>query len=94
MSSQTDRLMDLLADFQWHDTPEILRVVYGGDHLGIARIAARVGDAKERLEKFNQTIESRPKAGSETVWEYRKKNVVQQQVMPPYDLFRGGAEAV
>lgn len=44
--SQAKRLYALLADHQWHDTPEIQRYVYGGDHLGSARIAARIADLK------------------------------------------------
>lgn len=87
MSSQTDRLIALLDDFRWHDTPEILAVVYGAEHLGIARISARVLDAKKRLEPL-QTIESRPKAGSETVWEYKKVNILPVTKEVNYSLFR------
>jgi hypothetical protein len=45
--SQTDRLYALLKDGMPRRTDEILRVVYGGEHLGIARIGARIADLKE-----------------------------------------------
>lgn len=88
MSSQTDRLMQLLSDFQWHSTPEILLTVYGSDHLGIARIAARVSDAKKLLEPL-QTIESKPDPEKPSIWMYRKINVAPPVEKPPaYELFR------
>lgn len=63
--SQKDRLHGLLKDGVWHDTVEILGKVYGGDHLGLARIGARVWEIKAEGHK----IECRKKMGS--VWEYR-----------------------
>jgi hypothetical protein len=42
--TQTERLYDLLSDYEPHSTPQILREVYGGAHLGIARISARIYD--------------------------------------------------
>jgi hypothetical protein len=46
--TQADRLYELLKDGKPHQTDEILRVVYGSEHMGIARIGARVADLKER----------------------------------------------
>jgi hypothetical protein len=44
--TQTERLYNLLKDGNPHRTDEILRVVYGSEHNGIARIGARVADLK------------------------------------------------
>jgi hypothetical protein len=46
--SQASRLYQLLSDHQWHSTPEILERVYGGSHLGIARIGARIHDLRSK----------------------------------------------
>lgn len=46
--SQLDLLYDLLYDGQPHRTDEIMKVVYGSDHLGVARIAARISDLRKR----------------------------------------------
>jgi len=45
--SQTNRLHNLLRDGKPHRTDEILRKVYG-DKQGIARIAARIYDIKQK----------------------------------------------
>lgn len=63
--SQTKKLLELLQDGNWHSTPEILEKVYGNEHLGIARIGARVYD----ISKHGHKIESRKK--DKTIWEYR-----------------------
>lgn len=63
--SQKDRLLRMLQDGQWHDTPSIQREVYGADHLGVARIGARADD----LRNDGHTIES--KKVSKTIWAYR-----------------------
>ena len=46
--SQSKRLLALLSDQQWHSTVEIMERVYGGSHLGIARIGARVFDLRAK----------------------------------------------
>jgi hypothetical protein len=46
--TQTDRLLELLKDYKPHRTDEILREVYGSEHMGIARIGARINDLKKR----------------------------------------------
>lgn len=65
--SQKERLLRMLQDGQWHDTPSIQREVYGADHLGVARIGARADD----LRNDGHTIES--KKVSKSVWSYRLK---------------------
>lgn len=63
--SQKQRLLSLLSDGEWYDTPSIQYAVYGGEHLGVARIAARIGD----LKKDGHDIES--KKVSKSIWCYR-----------------------
>lgn len=46
--SQADRLKKLLEDGKPHNTPEIQAIVYGGTHLGTARIASRVHDLRAK----------------------------------------------
>lgn len=50
--SQANRLLQLLADGKVHRTDEILEKVYGGSHLGIARVGARIWDLKSRGHKI------------------------------------------
>jgi hypothetical protein len=45
--TQTERLAQFLKDYKPHNTVEILREVYGSEHLGIARIGARIADLKK-----------------------------------------------
>lgn len=62
--SQTERLYNLLSDCEPHSTIEIMREVYGSDHLGLARCGARVWDIKKKYgvniegwkDKQNKTI--------------------------------------
>jgi hypothetical protein len=44
--SQKQKLYNLLSDFEPHSTVEIMQKVYGGDHLGLARVGARIHDIK------------------------------------------------
>ena len=46
--SQANKLLTLLSDGNPHRTDEILRVVYGNEHLGLARPGARIDDLKKR----------------------------------------------
>lgn len=45
--SQALELLELLKDGKGHRTDEILIKVYGGSHLGLSRIGARVSDIIE-----------------------------------------------
>ena len=62
--SQTSKLLDLLDDGYPHSTVEIQQKVYGGDHLGCARIASRISDLRKQghlipkaePDKHNPTI--------------------------------------
>jgi hypothetical protein len=47
MKSQTQKLYELLKDGERHSTREIQIFVYGSDHLGSARIAARIADLRK-----------------------------------------------
>lgn len=47
-TSQAARLLKLLSDGQPHSTIEIMEKVYGGEHLGISRAAARIYDLKAK----------------------------------------------
>ena len=51
--TQCEKLLMLLSDNKPHSTVEIMRRVYGGMHLGLARPAARVYDLKK---KYNVEI--------------------------------------
>lgn len=44
--SQSERIRRLLADGEPHSTIEMMEKVYGGSHLGIARVGARIYDLK------------------------------------------------
>jgi hypothetical protein len=46
--SQASRLLALLKDGQPHSTVEIMERVYGGSHLGLARVGARIYDLKNK----------------------------------------------
>lgn len=47
--SQLDRLYDCLYDGLPHRSDALLNDVYGSEHLGLARLAARVYDLKKRM---------------------------------------------
>ena len=72
--SQKARLLDLLSDGEWHNTPSIQCAVYGANHLGVARIAARIQDLKDE----GYTIESNKVNAS--IWEYRMVDAKLRQV--------------
>lgn len=74
--TQKQKLEELLKDGDWKNTLEIRDRVYGGDHLSMARIAARVYD----LKKDGHEIESRKKEGYPNIQEYR---IVRQSMLVP-----------
>jgi hypothetical protein len=45
--SQTDKLYNLLSDYQPHRTDEIVSKIYG-DGMSLARVGARIWDIKKR----------------------------------------------
>lgn len=63
--SQKARLLAILHNYKTHTTPDLLEKVYGDQHLGIARLAARIND----LKKDGYLIESKKQGKS--VWSYR-----------------------
>lgn len=46
-TSQKIRLLKLLSDGKPHRTDNILQEVYGSEHLGLARVGARIWDLKQ-----------------------------------------------
>ncbi|MEK7578395.1 MAG: hypothetical protein AAB456_01585 [Patescibacteria group bacterium] len=68
--SQAARLFQLLSDYREHSTIEILEKIYGGEHLGLARIGARVYDIKK---KYKAIITSRRDTLRPTICWYRMK---------------------
>lgn len=46
--SQAEKLRRLLSDGQAHSTVDIMEKVYGGSHLGIARVASRIHDLRSK----------------------------------------------
>ena len=65
--SQAKKLLALLSDHQWHSTVEILERVYGGSHLGIARIGARIWD----LRNAGHQIEGKKHPEKPSIYQYR-----------------------
>ena len=72
-NGQTQRLYSLLSDGNPHDTIDILNRVYGGEHLGIARISARIWD----LKKKGYIIESWKDKERKSIWYYK-------MITPPF----------
>lgn len=66
--TQKQKLLNLLSDYTWHDTPNIISAVYGVGHQGVCRISERIRE----LKADGHDIESRKK--SQTVWEYKLNN--------------------
>jgi hypothetical protein len=48
--SQMEQIYDLLRSGRPVRTDEIMREVYGNDHLGLARVGARVWDVKKKYK--------------------------------------------
>lgn len=67
--SQCDRLYLVLADGEKHSTPEILERVYGGSHLGLARVGARIHD----LRKEGYEIDGWKDEQNKTIYWYKMK---------------------
>ena len=45
---QTEKILKLLEDGQFHSTVEIMEKCYGSEHCGLARVSARVWDLKQK----------------------------------------------
>ncbi len=86
--SQADRLLDLLRDGVEHSTIEILERVYGGGHLGIARIGARIHDLKGRgFEIVSRRDEQRP-----TIWLYQLVSAPKKQIVEYMPVMQDGRQ--
>ena len=84
--SQSARLLEFLSDGRWHRTDDILREVYGDDHLGIARIGARI----HGLKQDGAAIEGRRDEKIKSLYWYRllkppvnAENRASRPAMPP-----------
>jgi hypothetical protein len=77
--TQTQRLYELLKDCRPHRTDEIMRVVYGSDHLGVARIGARVWDVQK---KYGVKVDGRHDPEKPSLYWYRMRPVI-VPVLPP-----------
>ena len=83
--SQTTLLFHLLSDRNWHRTDEILEKVYGFDHVGIARVGARVADLKRK----GCIIDGKPDKMKHSLYWYRLIKAPGDNVKPPkeHDMF-------
>ena len=54
--SQKNQLLNLLRDGFPHSTIEIMEKVYGNQHLGLARVGARIYDLKKDLKNTGYSI--------------------------------------
>lgn len=70
--AQTKKLYELLSDGQPHRTDQICREVYGDEHLGVARIGARIWDIKK---KQNLQIKSWRDEVKKNLWWYQIQNI-------------------
>ena len=66
MESQTTKIHKILSEGRPIRTDEIMDRVYGNDHLGLARIGARIWDIKKKGIR----IESWPDKEHSTLWWY------------------------
>lgn len=68
--SQTQKLKELLEDGKPHSTIEIMEKVYGGGHLGLARVGARIHD----LRKTGMNIRGWSDTNNKTLYWYQSVN--------------------
>lgn len=73
--SQTSKLYDLLSDGEPHSTIEICEKIYGNEHLGLARVGARVWDIKRQK---GATIESWGDKEKKTIWWYKMTSLAEK----------------
>ena len=77
--SQANLLFNLLLDRNWHRTDEILEKVYGFDHVGIARVGARIADLKRK----GCVIYGKPDKMKHSLYWYRLIKAPGDNVAPP-----------
>ena len=75
----------LLRDARPHRTDEILAIVYGSEHAGIARIGARISDVKK---KHNVKIKGYKDKQNPSLYWYQADvpevlRVVNKTILPP-----------
>lgn len=82
--SQINRLLNVLEDGLPHRSDELLKNVYGSEHLGLARLAARIYDLKKRM---NVQIRSYPDPEHKSLTWYQLIRVnFNGQPIEKYDL--------
>jgi len=81
--SQADKLYELLKSGRPVRTDEILRVVYGSSHSGIARIGARIHDIKGKLPQ-GWTIRSWKDPERPSLWFYQLAKAGPMQLFSGY----------
>jgi len=84
--TQTEALYNLLRDAKPHRTDEILEKIYGGSHLGLARVGARVYDLNQKFRKENRAIEVvgwKDKENHALYWYHMRRKQVPTVVLPP-----------
>ena len=88
--SQTQKLYNLLSDGNPHRTDEIMLVVYGANHLGLARVSARIHDLK--MEGHN--ITGRKDKNNPTLYWYMLKiedtlfNIPENKIVSDQDMLK------
>ena len=85
MTSQSDRLYNLLSDGLPHSTLEIMDKIYGDEHLGLARCGARIWDVKK---KYNLEINGWHDPEKPTIYWYQAV-LPQSDPKTPYKLNSG-----
>lgn len=73
--SQIEKLYNLLKDGRPHRTDEIMSIVYGGDHLGLARVGARIWD----LKKKGYEINGRKDKENMTLYWYQLEKIIEKR---------------
>lgn len=77
--AQWKRLLRLLSDGRPHSTVEIQNVVYGGEHLGTARIASRMNDLRGKGYKIPKAV---PDKDNPTVFWYQLNGEARETDVP------------
>ena len=75
--SQNAKILELLSDGKPHRTDEIMASVYGGSHLGLARIGARIWELKKKGYEIKGWKDSNP-----TLYYYQLSGAADKAITP------------
>lgn len=75
--TQLDKLRMVMDDMKPHRSDELLELVYGSAHLGLARLGARVYDLRRSLPPGHEIKSWRDKKRPTLTW-YQQTVVVEQ----------------